>query len=529
MDRRDFLTRNFVTRQSSLKPQPIELSADLSTYEQVLDKSKAAHLLRRISLGPTMELINLLEGKNAEEAVDLILGTENDPLNSGEDKLNWLQVQEEDPLDGLPLDIRFEIEGRMTSQYRQFVNWWLDTMRAENNHHQEKLTLFLSAIWCIEFEYDTLSLIPPPLLYKNNMTLRKYRLGNYKELAFEMTLDGAMLMYQSLNYSTAKAPNENFMRELLELFTMGIGNYSEGDIREGARTLTGWRVASYKYKPAPNGIFNTYFSPADHDTQSKQIMGNTISARSEFDNSEYQVKEQEVRKLIDIIFSERANQIARFVCEKIYKYFVYSSPSDVPEVIISELSEVFISNNFNLRPVYKKLFTSKHFFSDEIIGAQIKTPPELVIGLQRALNTIYKQGNTLLSAEACSRLEMELYNPPNVGSWTGYRTWISTTTYPLRVLYSNEILDSKDDADLIKLIRTFPEFTSLDNIINLLLLLLVPVQVDEERLEFHRSVVIQSLDGSNWASEIESGSKKSADAIRELIKSMILIPDFYLC
>lgn len=93
MDRRDFLTRNFVTRQSSLKPQPIELSANLSTYEQVLDKSKAAHLLRRISLGPTMELINLLEGKNAEEAVDLILGTENDPLNSGEDKLNWLQVR----------------------------------------------------------------------------------------------------------------------------------------------------------------------------------------------------------------------------------------------------------------------------------------------------------------------------------------------------------------------------------------------------------------------------------------------------
>lgn len=529
MDRRDFLKRNFIIRQQSLKQEPVEIQSDLSQYDKPLDKYLAAHLLRRLTLGPSWELINHFDGKFAIDAIDEILGKDDDPLNNGNADLNWLDTQEEDPLDGLPLDIRFDIEGKLNARYRGFVDWWLETMRKESENFQEKFTLFLSTIWCIEFAYDTLSLIPPPLMYRNNELLRQYRAGNYRDLAFNMTLDGAMLLYQSLNYSTAKAPNENFMRELLELFTMGIGNYSEGDIREGARTLTGWRVAAYKYKPAPNGIFKAYFSPNDHDVQSKQVMGVTITARSEFDNSEFQVKEQEVKKLIDILFEERPQQIAAFICDKIYRYFVYSSPDDVPKDVIDKLSATFISSNFSLKAVYRELFSSKHFFDDAIIGCQIKTPPEYIIGFQRALNTSYKSGSLNLSRDACNQLEMELYNPPNVGSWIGYRTWISTTTYPFRVKFAKDILAGVSDSELISIVKRFDDYTNLDSVIANLFILLLPVSPSSERLSFHKDAALSSLAGSSWNSEVEAESTKSAAAIREIISTMILIPDFSLC
>ncbi|MBX3043105.1 MAG: DUF1800 family protein [Candidatus Kapabacteria bacterium] len=529
MDRRDFLRRSFTGRPISNFEKPPEIAGDLSQYEKPLDRYMAAHLLRRITLGPTPELLDSFEGKFAIDAVDTILGEDSDPLNNGESSLSWLDTQEENPLDGLPLDIRFDIEGKLHSRYRNFVDWWLDTMRNEKDYFQEKFTLFLSTVWCIEFEYDTLSLIPPPLLYRNNMLLRKYRAGNYKELATEMTLDGAMLLYQSLNYSTAKFPNENFMRELLELFTMGIGHYSEGDIREGSRVLTGWRTAAYRYKPAPNGIFNSYFSPADHDTESKQIMGVTIPARSEFDNSEFQVKEQEIKGLINILFSQRPQQIARFICDKIYRYFVYSSPGDVPDDVISQMSQTLISNNFNLRAVFRQLFSSKHFYDSQILGCQIKTPPEYIIGLQRALDTVYRSGNTLLSRDACNQLEMELYNPPNVGSWIGYRTWTSTTTYPLRIKFANDILNGTSDSNLFKIIKNFNNYDNIDGVIAGLYQLLMPVIPNDERISFHRDIANQSLGGSNWKSEIDSESAKSAEVIREIIKSIFLVPDFSLC
>ncbi|MER3329840.1 MAG: DUF1800 family protein, partial [Candidatus Kapaibacterium sp.] len=140
-----------------------------------------------------------------------------------------------------------------------------DIINVKNKIVSERLTLFWHTHWCIEFSYDTQGYIPPPLIYRSNQSIRKHRLGNFKKFVEEMTLDGAYLLYQSLNLSSGKNPNENYARELMELFTMGIGNYSEGDIREAARALTGWRVSAHRQDPKPFEFFDTYFSPKDHD------------------------------------------------------------------------------------------------------------------------------------------------------------------------------------------------------------------------------------------------------------------------
>ncbi len=275
---------------------------EITEFNEKLNLRQANHLLRRIGFHPTITELKQIIGKTPKEAIDLILANDNslpEPTNSMK---TWLDKLEEDPLDNLPIDIRFEIEGRLKSRYAEFINWWLDVMKKDSFPYKEKFTLFLATIWNIEFTYDTLALIPPPLLYRNNQRLRRLRFASYKQIAEEITLDGSMLLYQSLFYSTKRGPNENYMRELLELFTMGIAdletgkaNYTEGDIREGSRALTGWRTVAYLgQEGAPaNRPFETFFAAQHHDTTGKKIFqyGEILPISNE-DNNEDLVKEK---------------------------------------------------------------------------------------------------------------------------------------------------------------------------------------------------------------------------------------------
>ena len=290
-----------------------------------LSEEQARHLLRRLTFGPTPKEVSLIVDRPISEVVDELLGDGLDylPNNSsrlpdGNKTLNWIDTVEEDP-SKVHVTIRNSIEATHRSRYNQFVNWWLDLMKNdtitnENKIVRERLTFFWHTHWCIEFSYDTEGYIPPPLIYRSNQRLRKFRLGNFKDFVVDMTLDGAYLLYQGFNLSSGKNPNENYARELMELFTMGIGNYSEGDIREASRTLTGWRVTAHRQDPKPFDFFDTYFSPKDHDLSSKQIMGESIAARPEEDNTLEKVKEEEVRGLINILFNRRPDAIAEFVC-----------------------------------------------------------------------------------------------------------------------------------------------------------------------------------------------------------------------
>ncbi len=524
MKRREFLTGKLDVDFPEITNFDL---ADKKT--DVLTKSEALHLIRRVSFGADLNVVNQIIGKTPEEAIEILLGNQSDQIADAYKSLTWLDMQEEDPLDGLPLDIRGEIEGKLTSRYRELKDWWLSTMYSELLPYQEKMTLILSTIWCVEFTYDTLYLNPPALLYRNNRTLRQHRIGNYKQIAKEMTLDGAMLLYQSLNYSTANAPNENYMRELLELFTMGIGNYSEADIREGAKILTGWRIAAYKYKPAPNEAFNVYFSRNDHHKGAKRVFNIDFPAIDDTDNYEEKVKENEVYKLIDVIFEQKSNEIAKFICEKIYKFFVYSSPADVDYDIINQMAETFVQNDFELLPVYKLLFTSKYFYSQEIIGAQIKTPPEFLIGMQKMLGKEYKIVNYKKSREAADSMDMELFDPPNVGSWIGYRTWISTTTYPNRVKYAKDYLSEFSEKELLDFGKKFNNYMNANSLINEIIEYFLPIAIDTSRINRYKTIMLNDIPENDWGNSYNSSSSKVATGLRNLLVEIILSPDFNLC
>lgn len=509
-----------------------ELQSDLTPYTNPLTLNEVYHLLRRISFAPTPELANQLVGKSATQLFDDIFAST--PTLPPAPNKKWVDTPNEDPLKAGNPALRFEIEAEIISNYYQFVDWWVELMRNETKLPlREKLVLFWSTVWTIEFTYDTEALIPPGLCYRNNQVLRQYSLGNYGDFAEAVTLDGAMLLYQSLFYSNRRIANENYMRELMELFMMGTGdiitgnpNYYESDVKEGSKALTGWRNGAYLNEPAPKGYFNTYFSPNDHIIEAKSFLNNIIPSRTEDQNTEDQVRNEEVRKVIDIILKERKMSVARFISDKIYKYFVYAEPKSASVEIINSLAQIFADSNFNLRPLFKSLITSKHFFDKDNIGIQFKTPPDYIIGLEIMLGVKYPR-----SRQAIFDLEQELYDPPNVGSWKGYRTWISTKTYPLRIKYANEILSIATDQNLLNLAKKFSNYQSIENLnLNLIQYFLPDItKVDLERQNRYKEILSNGVSESDWGQAIEGNNPKVAGGIRNLIKSFILSPDFQLC
>lgn len=526
MNRRNFLSGKFSERRDIrfLGFEP-KIEGGLEPETRTLDRTMAYHLLRRMGFGPTPEMVAEFTGLSPDEAAEKILGDGTETLPDGYDELDWLDTPEEDPLRVNNTDLRFSIMGKLTQRYREFTEWLLKQMRNQDGVYSEKLALFWSTVWTIEFTYDTLSLVPPPLLYRNYKKLNEMRLGNYKDIALEITLDGAMLLYQSLHYSGKAAPNENYARELLELFTMGIGNYTESDIQVASALFTGWRSAAYLDDMHPNGYFNTYFVPEEHalGTDGRTFMGVTIPPINEADNTEYQVKEKEVKAVIDIMFDKRKYEIAKFVSEKIYRYFVYASEADTDENIISDMSELMVQSDFELRPLFKALLTSKHFYDVNAIGIQFKTPPEFIAGFARQLGVDY---NT--SRVACENLEQVLYDPPNVGSWKGYRTWLSTTTLPLRTKYALEILNKADYTELAMLCERLGNTDNLSDVVTNLLEYFLARIPDTERTARYQNAMESVVSAGDWNSTYQSNKSKAGEAVYALIEEVIYSPDFQL-
>ena len=507
---------------------------NLELEDKPLNYQHAKHLLTRLTFGPNKSEIDNLIGKKPSEAVELLLGDGLDYLSQNKNRLkdaskdlNWLDTIEENP-QSVTLELQNQIEGRHKNRYGQFLYWWMYGMGTENVTNKptvEKLAFFWHTHWCVSFAYDNEDYIPPPLIFRNYDILRKYRLGNFKDFVIQMTLDGAYLLYQSLNLSHKDSPNENYMRELLELFTMGIENYSEGDIREGARTLTGWRVTAHIGDRKPYGNFETYFDRDAHDIGSKIIMGEKINSRDAADNSIDKVKKEEVEGLINILFNRRPMPIAEFICEKIFKFFVYSNPKEVDRLIISEMAKVFIDSNFELKPVFVKLFTSKYFYQIENIGVQIKTPPELILGLRKTGNSDFNGLN-----EALNNLEQKLYSPPNVGGWNGYRAWISTVTYPFRVNYCNQVVNGIKNNELIKLAQSIDNYTNFEQYVAGMNNLFLPLEASEERLGQFRTFLVKkmSFSATEWSNKIQD-TNFLANATKEFLFYIIKLPDFQLC
>jgi uncharacterized protein (DUF1800 family) len=480
------------------------------------DRYRAAHLLRRATMLPTTaEIDAMVAAGSPGAAVDLLLQSKPAPAKPA------VADSVTESLDGLDIVSQGMVRSKWVSDAAQLRAWWAGLLRDSHSSIIEKMTLFWSSHFTTKFVEEQAYVIAP-LLYRQNQLFRDHALGNFKALTLGVTLDGAMLVYLGGDLNSKGKPNENFARELMELYTTGLGYYTEGDIQQAARILTGWRVAQFSDKPAPNGIFATYFDPASHDTDAKIYLGASFAPRDASTNTEFLVRKEEIEKLIDTLFTERADAIAHFICRKIYRFFVYSNPGTAEGEVIDAMASAFVESGFEVKPVIALLLKSAHFFDNENIGAQIKTPAEYVVGLARQLDP------TLQIDAAMTSMEQQLFEPPNVSGWPGYHDWVTTNTYPVRTSFAANVIAGLADSAVMTFIKSFAQYDDGDALVDAVALLLLPRPVAAAR---HASFAQKLTAGApiyEWAGIVTTSPSTAARNMRDLLTLIASLPDFEL-
>lgn len=299
-------------------------------------------------------------------------------------------------------ETKMELRKLSTKKLFDFNRKWIYRMSDTDEQLRERMTLF----WANHFVVRERNIV---YLQSFNNVLRKHALGNFRDFVIAVAKEAAMLNYLNNQQNKKKSPNENFARELMELFTLGEGKYSEKDIKEAARAFTGWR---HNFR----GDF--IFAERIHDFGQKTFMGKT----GNFDGND----------IVDIILEQP--QCALFISKKIYTYFVNEQ---INEKHVEEMAQVF-REKYNIEDVLRHMFLSEWFYDKVNIGTKIKSPTDLLVGMMRTVP--YKFQKTRELAYVQKLLGQELLNPPNVAGWQGGKKWIDPNTMMVRLKLPSVIL-----------------------------------------------------------------------------------------
>jgi len=394
----------------------LSISTALQPYQGPWNSRLAAHLLRRAGFGGSPDEIERVAGTSMNAAVDTLIHY---PKDSGLPN----QPGDMDPQYAQEIAMAFQARNRSAddatlqaqrmqiAQSRQKANistvsWWLDRMINSPAPLQEKMTMFWHGHFTsVMFQKG----ITPKEMVDQNWLFRSNALGSARDLAHAVSRDPAMLKFLDNRASNKEHPNENYARELMELFTLGIGNYTETDIREAARAFTGYTV----YGPLRGGAF--YFNPKIHDDGNKQF----LNARGPLDGDQ----------VVDVIFKQSA--APRWFAQKLLNFFVYNDPE--PQLIDLVAAEIQ-KNDYQIAPVMSTLLRSNVFYSDRAYRALVKSPVEFVVGTFKLFGL--KQSSPQLIG-ALNRMNQVPFHPPGVKGWDGGASWLNSQTLLARENFLN--------------------------------------------------------------------------------------------
>jgi uncharacterized protein (DUF1800 family) len=514
MDRSTFINSIFTKKQAET------LATGLPAYTNKLSQQEAAHLLRRTTFATSWKTIQQFTGKTADEAVELLL---NNALKNPKPKApawideaykNWYRLptatERQTALDA--------IYKKLYDENYQLKRWWIEEMAQDTVSIREKMTLFWHGHFTTKFAID--QIMPAQLMYRQNDLFRNLHQGNFRTLVESVAVDGAMLIYLNGQDSGKKSPNENFSRELLELYTIGIGNYTEKDVQEGARVFTGWRTNFYSDEYTTFGVFKTFFLIGEHDGSEKTYLGETIPPIS--DNSEANVFKVEIKGLVDIILRKRAEVLSLFICEKLFRYFVYSNPAKVDKDVVAEMAKTFRENNFEIRPVLAKLLKSAYFFDKNTIGSQLKTPSELIVGITKHFNVKGDWKEWVMVT-----MGQELLNPPNVAGWVGYRKWTDTRTFPFAVQQMTSFLWNQKDEDMITWAKQFDNYDDPKKLVQQICTMFLAKIPTDAQTDKYTKLLLGGSPDYEWVNMFKIASTGGL-RIKYLVVQMIKDPGFHL-
>jgi uncharacterized protein (DUF1800 family) len=452
MNRRDFFTVSIPQNRQRQNFGSIPVtSTGISPYAGTWTISEVKHLLKRTMFGSPLSDINYFLGLGINDSVDTLLELINHPsytqpsppLNNYNNLIIDPQCAAGLPWPGTP-DTNNGTVYTFTSRKKSLKSWWLSQMLNQPRSLREKMVLF----WCNHFviEFDTVQ--TGTYIYKYNQLIRDYALGNFKTLTKEITINSAMLRYLNGDQNSANAPNENYGRELQELFTVGkdsSGNpqYTEDDVKEAAKVLSGWRNDVNGSGVSANG-FNSYFQSNRHNQNNKQfsswynnttIQGQTGAAGA-----------NEIDDLLNMIFNR--TEVAENICRRLYRWFVYYEiDSNAETNVIQPLAAIFRNNNYDIVPVLSALFKSEHFFDVMSRGCLIKSPVDFNVGMSREFGIVFPDNADITAQYAAwdrlrslaATMQDDIGDPPNVAGLTAYyqepsyhELWISSDTLPKR-------------------------------------------------------------------------------------------------
>jgi hypothetical protein len=379
--------------QSEYRPAgSVDLSTALSPYAGPWNPRLAAHLLRRAGFGGSPSDIASAADAGMESTVAAL-------LHPGPDTLPSL------PAGDLSFGPMVDPKQRQAALVAT-ITWWLDRMLQTPNPLVERMTYF----WHNHFTSAIDGGITPTLMVRQNNLFRQFALGNYADLTHAVSRDPAMLFYLNGNQNRKQHPNENYARELMELFTLGVGNYTEQDVRESARAFTGWTVPRYSDEPV--------FNPQLHDDGSKTFLGQTGNFFGD--------------DIIDIIMRQPAT--AQFMAHKFLRNFVYDDPE--PE-LIDAVAGKYRASNYDTGALLGMLLRSNVFYSPRAYRSLVKAPVELVVG---SMKTIGITTATPPIVGAMNAMNQVLMRPPNVAGWPGGATWLNDGTLLSRLNFLNALV-----------------------------------------------------------------------------------------
>jgi len=532
----------------------MQVPPSLEPYSGEWTHDTAAHLLRRATFGPTRLQISDSVEKGMQATIEQLF----QPLPLPPPPLNYFFTQDPNVPVGATWVNAPYLQDVFFEQYRKksIRAWYMSQIWAEGVSVRQQLTLF----WHNHFGIS--DIIEHKQEYIHLNLLQTYAWGNFKELVKKVTIDPAMLRFLNGRDNVAGAPNENYARELLELFTVGKGalagpgdytTFTEQDVAEIARALTGWRDTGY-YTLNANEPISVKFEEQAHDKGIKQL--------SERFNKEliHNSENLEYEKVIDVIFEQPAT--ALHICRKLYRWFVhYRLNETVEQKVIAPMAAMLRENNYEIRPVLEALFRSSHFYQIAATGPKIKSPVEFLMGALKQLEismpeeVVERYQICHYLFETAANMQMELLKPPGVAGWKAYyqapqyyRCWINAATLQYRkqfiaMLTSGLGIAAPENQGAvvavspIKILKMFANSHNAGALVNNLsdLLFLHP-PATKLQLQL-KALLLDGLPDEEWSKNclafLENPENKmlanaTGKRLRRLLSGMLNMPEFHL-
>lgn len=371
---------------------PEMFDAFVPADDEPWDVRRVNHLFRRAGFGPDAAAVDANLKLSPKDAIDRLFSF--DPSV--------------DPFAGLVEQLEGFVRMNDASQVAQ---WWIFRMINTPNPLQEKIALF----WHNHFATAVPKVYNPRFMFDQIELFRRMGLGSFRELLIEVGRDPAMLIWLDGKDSRKGKPNENYGREVMELFTLGVGHYSEQDVKELARAFTGWRIENDK----------AVFNPKTFDDGEKTILGE----KGRFDSE----------SAVDLLLKQPV--AAKWIATKLLREFLHPEPA---QEYIDHYARRLIENNWMIGATLKELLSSRLFFSDAMYRAKIKSPAELCVGGVRAIDGGNGRVNTQFVYDHMVRMGQQLLSPPTVKGWSGDTMWINASTTMLRFNFGQRLASQRD-------------------------------------------------------------------------------------